>query len=285
MAITAKMVSELREKTGAAMMACKKALEATNGDVEAALDHLRKQGLKAAAKKASRETAEGRVFAVLGEGGKRGHLVGVACETDFLSGSDKFKAYVEQLRGAVEANDPTGVEDGDRPFLTQPMEGAESVAESLKEAVGQFGENTQISALVRMENVEGLVGTYIHHDNKQGVIVSVTTGADPAAATEALTSLCQHALVFNPSYAVRSEVPAEDLDRERQVIAESDEVKSKPEEIRDKIIDGKLRRFYSERVLEDQPWIHDDKTSVAKFMEKELGAGTRIEGFARVALG
>ena len=97
MAITAKMVSELREKTGAAMMACKKALEATNGDVEAALDHLRKQGLKAAAKKASRETAEGRVFAVLGEGGKRGHLVGVACETDFLSGSDKFKAYVEQL--------------------------------------------------------------------------------------------------------------------------------------------------------------------------------------------
>lgn len=285
MAITAKMVSELREKTGAAMMACKKALDETGGDLEAAVDHLRKQGLKAAAKKASRETAEGRVCAVSGKGGQRGHLFGLACETDFLSGSDKFIAFVDRIRAAVEASDPTGAEDGERPLLSQPMEGSENVGEAIKEAVGQFGENTRVSALVRMENPEGQVGTYVHHDNKQGVIVSVKTGADQATARETLTSLCQHALVFNPDYAVRDQVDDEALARERAIVAESDEVKSKPEEIREKIIDGKMRRFYAERVLEEQPWIHDGKVTVGKQLEKDLGAGTRIVAFSRVQLG
>ncbi len=285
MAITAKMVSELRQMTGAAMMQCKKALEAADGDMDGAVDHLRKAGLKSAAKKASRDTAEGRVFAVSGAGGRRGHLIGVACETDFLSGSDQFKDFVAKLSAGIAEYDPTGVEDGERPLSSQPFEGEENVAAGLTSAVAQFGENVRVADLIRMENVEGAVGMYIHHDNKQGAIVSVTTSADADKAAGVLRSLCQHITVYSPAYAQREEVPAAEVERERAVLADSEEVKSKPENIRDKIIDGKMKRFYSECVLSDQPWILDDKQSVGKFLESELGAGTRIEAYARVKLG
>jgi len=285
MAITAKMVSELRQRTGAAMMQCKKALEAAEGDMEGAVDHLRKAGLKSAAKKASRDTAEGRVFAVATEDGRRAHLVGVACETDFLSGSDQFKDFVAKLEAGIAEYDPTGVDDGERPMTNQPFEGQENVAAGITNAVAQFGENVRVAELVRMENVEGAVGTYIHHDNKQGAIVSVTTKASPADAADVLKSLCQHITVYSPAHARRDQVPAEDLERERAVLADSAEVQSKPENIRDKIVEGKMQRFYSECVLSDQPWILDDKTSVGKFLESSLGAGTRIEAFARVKLG
>jgi elongation factor Ts len=285
MAITAKMVSELRQRTGAAMMDCKKALEASGGDLESAVDHLRKQGLKSAEKKASRETAEGRVFAVLDDSGKRGHLVGVACETDFLSGSENFIAFVDKLRASVTSADPTGVEDGERPFMDQPFEGAENVRAGITAAVGSFGENVQIADLARLENVEGLVGTYIHHDNKQGAIVSVTTSADPGTATEVLRSLCQHIVVFPSTYATRAEVTADAVDRERAVLAEAEDMKSKPENVREKMIEGRLKKFYAEVVLAEQPWILDDKTSVEKHLAKELGEGTRIEAFSRVKLG
>ena len=281
MAITAKMVSELREMTGAAMMDCKKALEATGGDAQAALDHLRKQGLKSAAKKSGRETAEGRVFAVVPDDAKRGHLVGVACETDFLSSSDGFKEFVEKLSTHVGDHDPKDGED----LAGQSWQEGGTVGEALSAMVGQFGENVRVTDLVRLENVEGAVGTYIHHDNKQGAIVSVTTGADAATARETLKSLCQHVVVFMPAHTNREDVPADEIAREEAVIRESDEVKSKPDAVRDKIVQGKLSKFYATCVLADQPWIHDDKMSVQKALEKDLGAGTRIEAFTRVKLG
>lgn len=286
MAITATMVRELRDMTGAAMMDCKKALEAAGGNIQEAVDHLRKQGLKSAAKKASRETGEGRVIAVRSDDARRGHMVAMACETDFLAGSDQFKAFMGELERHVAACDPTGVDGGARALLDQPWMGkGKKASERIAEAVGSFGENLRVHQLVRFENPEGLVGYYIHHDNKRGAIVSVTTGADLAKAEDVLRSLCQHIVVFQPSYCSRSEVPATDLDRERQVIRESDEVKKKPEEFRDKIIEGKLGKFYAQTVLAEQPWIHDDKRSVQKALEAELGKGTRIEAFARVQLG
>lgn len=283
MTITAKMVSELRGMTGAAMMDCKKALEATGGDLQAAVDQLRKQGLKSAAKKAERETAEGRVFAVLGPDERRGHLVGLACETDFLAGSDKFKAFVAELETHVAQHDPDGVEAGERPLLSQMWESAGTVAEALQVAVGQFGENLRITELARLENAEGKVGVYIHHDNKQGAIASVSTSSD--GATGVLRSLCQHIVVFEPTYANREDVPDEVVEREKAVIAESDEVASKPEAVRDKIVQGKLRKFYAGCVLTEQPWILDDKTTVRKTLESELGPGARIEAFSSVKLG
>jgi len=284
MAITAKMVSDLREKTGAGMMQCKKALEATSGDLEAALDHLRKAGLKSAAKKSERETAEGRVFATLDGNAQRGHLVGVACETDFLAGSDKFISFVTDLEKNVAATDPDGVDTGERALMQQPWDGG-TVADALTTQVSQFGENIQVTELVRMENVEGRIGAYVHHDYKQGAIVSVTTGAEADKAAATLKALCQHIVVFMPPYAGREDVPAEVVEREKAVIAESDEVKKKPEAVRDKIVTGKLNKFFAGSVLADQPWILDDKQSVQKALEAELGAGTRIESFQRVRLG
>ena len=286
MAISATMVRELREMTGAAMMDCKKALEAAGGDIEQAIDQLRKQGLKSAAKKAGRETAEGRVIAVSTQEGRRGHLLGLACETDFLAGSEPFKTFVAELEEHVAKCDPRSASGGEQALEDQPWKGkGKRAAERIQEAVGQFGENLRVTELVRMENERGFVGFYIHHDNKRGAIVSVTTDADKAKADETLRGLCQHIVVFAPAYRTRDEVPADALERERSVLRESDEVKAKPEEFRAKIIEGKLGKFFAQNVLEEQPWIHDDKQSVKKALEKELGKGTRIEAFARVQLG
>jgi elongation factor Ts len=285
MEITSKMVRDLRETTGAGMMECKKALEATRGDFEAAVDHLRKQGVKAAAKKAERATSEGRVFSVIDQRSKRAHLVGVACETDFLAKSAQFRAFVADLEAHVVAADPDGVDQGSRPLLSQRFKGeGPPLSEALKEAIGQFGENIRIVDVARLENSQGHVGGYVHHDNKQGAIVSVTTRAEPARAGEVLKSLCQHIVVFHPLYAERAEVPASEVERERAIHMDSSEIRSKPENLREKVVAGKVNAFFAQCVLADQPWIHDDKKSVQKALEAELGPGTKIEAFRRVHL-
>ena len=282
MDITSQMVRELREMTGAGMMDCKKALDATGGDVQAAIDYLRKKGMKSADKKVGRETAEGRVFAAVTADARRGHLVGLACETDFLAKGDNFIAFVEEVRKHVMSQDPATVES----LVEQGWQGGTTkVGDTLKEAVGQFGENIRVTDLARLENGAGLVGTYVHHDNKKGAIVSVTSEAKSGGAGEVLNSLCQHILVYDPAFATREDVPSDVVERERAVIGESDELKKKPEAMREKIIDGKMGKFYQGCVLEEQPWIHDDKTTVAKAIEKALGAGSRVQSFRRVVLG
>lgn len=285
MAITSQMVRDLRDRTGAAMMECKKALEASNGDPEEAIVFLRKAGLKKAEKKAERSTAEGRVFAVASKGGRRIHMVGVACETDFLASSEKFRGFVAQLEAHVAGLDPTGVDDGARPILDQPLGGkGPAVRDALKEAAGSFGENTRITAVVRLENPEGVAGAYVHHDNKQGAVASVTTGADAGKAAETLKALCQHIVVFRPQYANREDVPASEVARERDVILSAEDMKTKPEGVREKMVVGRLNSFYAGCVLAEQPWILDDKTSVQKALEQALGKGCRIQAFRRVTL-
>jgi len=285
MNITSKMVRELRDQTGAGMMECKKALTESAGSIADAIDLLRKSGLKAAGKKAERSTGEGRVFAAHADGGRRAHLCGLACETDFLAKTDDFKAFVASLEEHVRGQDPSGLE-GERPLLEQPFQGEGApLSEVLKEAAGGFGENTRLTHCVRMENAKGLVGTYVHHDGKQGAIVSVTTGADAAAAAEALRGLCQHIVVFSPQHTNREDVPASEVQREREVILAADDMKSKPEELREKIVLGRLNSFYAQHVLAEQPWILDDKRTVQKALEKALGSGAKIHSFQRVHLG
>ena len=286
MTITAKMVRDLRERTGAPMMDCKKALEAAGGDMNGAEDHLRKAGMKSAAKKADRETAEGRVFAAMTDDARRGHMVGIACETDFLAKSDGFIEFVDQMTNHVGNHDPDGIEDGSRPLYQQSWQGeGKPVVEVIQEQVGTFGENVRVTEMVRLENGSGRIGAYVHHDNKQGAMVSVTTDADPAKAGEVPKALCQHIVVFSPEYASRDDVPADALDREKAVIAEADDIKTKPEEVREKIVTGRLSKFYAGCVLPDQPWIHDDKQSVQKALDSQLGKGTKIDSFVRVSLG
>jgi len=286
MEITSKMVRDLRDKTGAGMMECKKALDACQGDELAAEDWLRKQGVKAAGKKAERVTAEGRVFAVSQADGRRAHLVGLACETDFLAKAEKFMAFSRQIEQHVAAYDPTGVEDGARPLLEQRFLGEGSPLKLvLQETVGNFGENTRVTNCVRFENEHGQIGTYVHHDNKQGAIVSVTTKAGPDVARDVLKALCQHIVVFRPAFANRTDVPAAAVEREKEVILAADDMKSKPDGVKEKMMVGRLNSFYAQQCLAEQPWILDDKTSVIKALEKTLGAGCAIVSFQRVQLG
>ena len=145
MEITTDMVRALRDQTGASMMDCKRALVAASGDMRKAEDHLRLQGVKAGAKKAERSTAEGRVFAVRSRDGRRGHLVGVACETDFLAKSERFKNFAADIEKHVQSQDPTGVDDGARPILQQRLHGEGApISQVLQEIVGVFGENTRM---------------------------------------------------------------------------------------------------------------------------------------------
>jgi len=278
--ITATMVRELRGETGAAMMDCKKALEACSGDVQAAKDHLRKQGLKTAAKKAARETSEGRVFAWVSDDQKTGALISVSCETDFVARTDNFEAMLVALAKHVAEHTPATPEE----LYTQAWAGEEdNVEEFIKQVIGKLGENIKVTHVMAYSNAGGRVDSYIHHNDKLGVLVNVTAGGD-AGKLEAFTKdLGLHIAFHNPPFMSREQVPAEDVERERAIHRET--VKDKPAELQDKIIDGKMGKFYGELVLPEQPWVKDDKRKVTKVLAEALGADAKIEGFVRYDIG
>ena len=275
--ITAALVRELREKSGAGMMECKKALEATGGDMEAAFDELRKAGLKTAAKKAGRDTGEGRVASALSDDGKTGAMVAIACETDFVAKTPDFEGFLGDLAAHVLEHGPADVDE----CLGQPWKGDGTAQDALTALVGKLGENIQIAAVQRFESPEGVVGAYVHHDDKKGALVAVRTSSTDAA--EALKDLCMHIVVFNPEALDRNSVSDEAIEREKAIIKEG--LAGKPEEIQEKIMGGRLDKFFAENTLVDQPWIKDDKQSVSKALEGALGDGTAITAFHRFQVG
>ncbi len=279
MEITSKMVADLRERTGQGMMECKKALAASSGDLEAAVDWLRKQGMKSADKKADREMGEGRVAAHVEPGAHAGALVAMTCQTDFLAGNDEFQSLLSSLA-------PLAVKHGfaDAAALNAArLPSGSSVEDTVKLLVGKTGENIKVARLARYENKRGLIGSYVHHDSKKGAIVSVTTEAPEAKATQVLRELSMHVVMNNPAAATRAEVPAADVEREKAIYLE--EVKGKPAEMQQKIVAGKLEKYYADRVLPEQKWIKDDTKTVQKVLEEALGKGARVEGFTRVQIG
>ncbi len=277
--ITAQLVRQLREMSGAGMMECKKALKATDGDPEAALDELRKAGLKSAAKKVGRETAEGRVAFKVSDDGSKGAIVALASETDFLASTPNFGEFLEALVQHAFDHEPKSVDE----MLTQAWHAGGTVQDALTATIGDLKENLQIVEACAYSTDGGQVVAYVHHDNKKGALVNVTTGGDAAKAADVLKQLCMHIVVFNPSALDEGSVPAEDVEREKAII--KDGLQGKPEEIQEKIMVGRLQKFFGERTLVGQPWIMDDKTSVSKALVKELGDGTKVEGFTRCQLG
>jgi len=281
--ITAQLVRDLRAKTGAGMMDCKKALGATEGDFEAAIDHLRKQGLQTAGKKAGRTTSEGRVFALASDDNQTGSMVAVACETDFVARTPDFEGFLGELASHVIELDTQGRISAES-LEGQPWVGdGATVGDAVKTTIGKLGENIQVSEAGRYQSSAGFVFSYVHHDQKKGAIVSVTTDSDFSAAQETLKDLCMHIVVYDPDGVNREEVPAELVERERAIHVEA--VAGKPEEIQEKIITGKLERFFAERVLTEQPWVKEPKMTVQKALEKALGAGARIEAMSRFEVG
>lgn len=280
MTITSEMVRDLRERTGAGLMECKRALEAAKGDTEAAVDHLRKSGLKTAEKKADRETGEGRVRVHVGPKSRVGSIVALTCETDFVAKTADFESLLENLAVQVAEKNPASAE----ALLLQPFQdGKTSVGETLKLLVGKIGENMRVARITRLENMKGRVGGYIHHDGKKAALVSVTTEAEEAVAAEALKELAMHVVVFSPTAVKRDQVPADLIERERAIYLE--EVKSKPAEMQEKIVSGKLDKFYADQLFPEQKWMKDDSKTVQQIVEEKLGKGSRIEAFARFQIG
>jgi len=277
--ITASMVRELREKAGAGMMECKKALTAADGNIEAAFDELRKSGLKTAAKKAGRSTSDGRLMASVSEDGHSGAMVSIACETDFVAKTPDFDGFLNDLCAHVLANTPADAEE----CLAQDWTHGGTVADALAALIGKLGENILIDGVQAYAAPSGQVAAYVHHDQKKGALVNVETGSDKAAASDCLRDLCMHIVVFNPDAIDRDAVDNETVEREKAIIREN--LAGKPEEIQEKIIQGKLDKFYSTQALVEQPWVKDDTLSVAQAMEALLGEGSQVAAFARFAIG
>jgi elongation factor Ts len=262
--ISAKLVKELRDQTGAPMMDCKRALLDTNGDLEAAKRLLRERGMASAEKRAGRATTEGKVGYRVAEDHKRGTIVAVGCETEPVSNNDEFLAYAKKVLEAVEAEGPDAVEQLD---------------EERKQLSGRLGENIVVAGAARFEAVDGaLIEGYAHPPaNKLGVLVQVR-----GASTDLARKLAMHIAASAPQWVEREDVPEDVVTSEREIFANSDEVQSKPEQAREKIVEGMLnKRFFAERVLTDQPWIHDTGRTVGQALSEE---GAEVLEFERLAL-
>jgi elongation factor Ts len=277
--ITASMVRELRDKSGAAMMDCKKALEATGGNMADAFDELRKRGLKSAAKKEGRATAQGRLAAHVSEDGRKGAMVALACETDFVANTDDFNAFLKALAAHAFQHAPKDA----ATMLAQSWAKGGTVHDALQLLIGKLGENMQVADVAVFSASDGQVGTYIHHDKMKGAIVHVTTSADRAKAEATVKALGMQVVVFNPTALDSSEMDPSLVARERDIAREG--LAGKPAEIQEKIIAGRLDKFFAENTLVGQAWIHDDKTTVAKAVVAQLGAGSKVKAFRRFQLG
>jgi elongation factor Ts len=263
-AISAALVKELRELTGAGMMDCKRALEETGGDIEAARRILRERGMARAGKRAGRQTTEGKVDYRIAEDRRLGTMVAVGCETEPVSKNDEFVEFARKVLDTVEA-------DG--------ADGLERLEPERVELVAKLGENIAVVGTARFEAVDGgLVEGYAHAPaNKFGSLVQLRGGS-----AELAKQIAMHIVASAPQWVARDDVPEDVVAAERDIYANSDEVKSKPEQAREKIVEGMLgKRFFAAQVLTDQPWIHDTGKTVAQVLGEE---GAEVLEFERFAL-
>ena len=285
MAFTAKDVKELREKTGAGMMDCKKALTENNGDLEAAVDYLRQKGLAAAAKKATRVAAEGLVGGVVE--GAVGALVEVNCETDFVAKNDDFKAFVNKVANHLVASSATTVEE-----LKAEKLGERTLEETIQELTLKIGEKIDVRRFVkRSVSGEGKVGSYIH-GGKIGVLVEVTTdNADAAKSAdfqELVNDLCLHVAASDPKFLTADQIDEDYKEREAKVYRAQLIEQGKPENMIDNIIKGKLNKLASEVCLMEQKFVKNPDLSVSalvKEVEGKTGAKITVAGYDKVNLG
>lgn len=282
--ITAGMVSELRSKTGAGMMDCKKALTEANGDLETAIDILRKKGLSAAAKKAGRVAAEGIIVAV-GEG-KQCALVEVNSETDFVAKNVDFQKFAQTVAATVLSVAPLDVEA--LKSISIPALG-HTIGDELNLQIATIGENLSIRRFERFSVTEGTVASYIHAGGKIGVLVELSTskGDDPRVAAVA-RQLAMHVAAASPQYLVRTDVPAAVLEREKDIASSKALESGKPANIVEKIVEGQINKFFGEVCLLEQAYVIDPDQKIAKVVEslgKEIGAEVKLSAYARYQLG
>ncbi len=258
--IAAGLVRELRDQTGAGMMECKRALQEAKGDVDAAVKLLREKGITQAAKRSGRDTTEGKVAIELGE--TVAAMVAVGCETEPVSNNEEFLVFVQRVLDAVSHHGP---------------EGASELEEERVELAAKLGENIVVQDAARFEGEEGeVLSGYVHPPaHKIGVLVHGRGNPDVARL------LAMHISFAAPQYVTRDDVPEAEVKAEREILAKQPDVASKPEEVRGKIVDGRIQKWLAERVLEEQEWIHDSSKKVGQALQE---AGFDVIEFRRFAL-
>ncbi len=290
MAFTAKDVAKLREITGAGMMDCKKALTATDGDMDKATEFLREQGVAVAAKKAGRIASEGVVAAYVSADKKTGALVEVNCESDFVGKSPVFVELAEKIAKQVAEVDPS-----DPDALLGSKIGGETVLEVINAATAKIGEKLSLRRFTRFENKSGFEEFYIHMGGKIGVMLELETGKDLSKEAEFATTchdIAMHIAAISPKYVYETEVPKEEVDHEMSILKtqalNDDKFKGKPEAIVEKMLQGRINKYFKEICLVEQEFVKDSSMTVGKVVEglaKKFGTTVKIVKFARLTMG
>ena len=272
--ITAEQVKSLREKTGAGMMDCKKVLTETNGDMDKAIELLRERGIMKAAKKSDRIAAEGLVYAIVSDEKKVGAVVEVNAETDFVAKNQDFRDFVADVAKQILEKNPANVEE----LLAQEsiVVSGKTVNEVLTDKIATIGENMSVRRFVRYEST-GLVGTYIHGDGKIGVIVDMPKGTETLAK-----DICMQIAAARPEYVSEHEVPADVLEKEMEILKAQAMNEGKPAEIAEKMVKGRIGKFYGEICLVDQAFVKNPDIKVKDLLAGENGEVAR---FARIEKG
>jgi len=282
MTITAKMISELRARTSAGILDCKKALEEAAGDMDKASEILRAKGIAKAEKRAGRSASQGLVMIEVAADAATGTMVEVNCETDFVARTDAFREFVKGLLAHASGHAPAGA-DVTAAVMAQGWQGGTtSVEETLKGISTKTGEAMAIKRVAKFSVAGGVVGHYLHHNEQVGVLVEVAGATGDAAVTLA-RDLALHIASSDPIAVRAEEIPTDLLDRERRIAEEQVAAEGKPEAIRAKIVDGKIKKFTAERSLMDQPFVKDDARQVSQLVVEVPGA--TVVRFARFKVG
>jgi elongation factor Ts len=285
--ISAAMVMKLRKMSGQGMMDCKKALQETDGDIEKAMDLLRKKGLATLAKRAGRDTSEGLVVCKTSDDGKTAVMATLCCETDFVAKSDDFVATAKKLADFALV---CPQDDGAENVLETSVDG-KTFNDLLTEVVSKTGEKTQVGDYTKFKlDGPGLISTYIHFNEKVGTMLQIDASNEEIAAGEAIkqaaSDIAMHITATKPLALNKEQIDPETVEREKAIFAE--QVKGKPANIIDKIVEGKLNKFYAENCLLQQPFVKDDSKSVEQVVDeaaKQAGGEAKIKRFVRFEVG
>ncbi|MDT8283194.1 MAG: translation elongation factor Ts [Gammaproteobacteria bacterium] len=273
MQITASMVKELRERTGSGMMECKKALQETDGDIDLAIENMRKSGMAKADKKAGRIAAEGRVVIEISEDKKSAAVVEVNCETDFVSGGDDFLGFVQAIARTVLANKPADI----AALSEMVLDGSsETIEEARKAKIAKIGENMQLRRFELLETKSGTFGSYLH-GTRMGVLVEMENGSD-----ELLKDIAMHIAASNPICVSEADVPAEVLEKEKEILRAQALESGKPADIVEKMLVGRIRKYLAEITLLGQSFVKDPDKTVETLLSD---AGATVNRFVRYEVG
>ena len=282
--ISAQLVKELREMTGAKMMDCKKALVETEGNIEKAVEFLREKGLADAAKKSGRVAAEGIVKTYISADNKKGSVLEFNCETDFVAANEEFIAFADKLAQMVVETSAATVEE----LLNEKFDGEATVSDSLKALIAKLGENMTVRRFTKFSIENGIVKSYIHGGGRIGVLVEVACEKDSEVLDEVAKEVCMQIAAANPLFLGKDDVDTESMEKEKEIYRVQALNEGKPENIVEKMVVGRIQKYFKEVCLLEQPWVKDGDKSITKFLEeksKEVGSPITVTRFVRYERG